>query len=296
MANDAGPLIALGVVALVIGAAAGGKRRKKAVVTDDYYEFPDEPVGPVDEPVDEPVGDSDWEVITKWPSGGAPEALWVGGKNHPETVALLNEMRDEFLSAGVNLEWITPEEVTALHKKGYGGKHAIPPREYWPRMIQTILTVFHPIRAQYGKPIKITNGYRPPFYNLLVTQTEDKPEGNPGSRHQWFEALDMIPVEEGAEGRQELGLLAANIWNTRGVELAMGLGVYPPREWPGGLHFDTGSKKRKWADSKYWIDLAKSGIAGRSIAGRRARRGARRHVHMDARSRLMVQQARRRAA
>ncbi len=194
----------------------------------------------------------------KWKGGGAPEALAVGPANDPEIAALLTEMRDVFASGGVNLNWITPEEVTQLHKKGYAGQHAIPPRDYWPRMVQTIRTVFMPIREAYGAPIKITNGYRPPFYNLLVTKTKEKPLGNPGSRHQWFEALDAIPVEEGAEPRQELGLLAAKIWVTRGAELKMGIGVYAPREWPAGLHFDTGSQKRKWADSRYWINQARA--------------------------------------
>ena len=187
-----------------------------------------------------------------WDGKPAPEALAVGPPNDPEIAALLTEMRDVFASAGVNLNWITPEEVTRLHKKGYAGQHAIPPRSYWPRMVQTILTVFQPARAAFGRPLKITNGYRPPWYNLLVTKTAAKPQGNPGSRHQWFEALDAVPVEAGAQSRIELALILVKIWVGRGVELAMGLGIYPPRAWPGGFHFDTGWRKRKWAETGYW--------------------------------------------
>lgn len=194
----------------------------------------------------------------KWQAGGPPDAMAVGPPNDPEISALLTEMRDVFASGGVNLDWITPEEVTRLHKKSYAGQHAIPPRAYWPRMVQTIRTVFMPIREAYGAPIRIANGYRPPFYNLLVTKTKKKPEGNVGSRHQWFEALDVIPVEEGADGRIELALLAATIWVAHGPALKMGIGVYPPKEWPGGLHFDTGWKKRKWANSLYWINRVRA--------------------------------------
>lgn len=196
---------------------------------------------------------------TEWKRGAAPGALAVGPANNPEIAALLNDMRDTFASAGVRLDWITPEEVTQLHKKQWAGQHAIPPRDYWPRMIQTIRYVFEPMRAVYGAPITITNGYRPPFYNKEVTCDRAKAtgectnDGNTGSRHQWFEALDMIPAAPGAEPRIILAKLAAEIYVEDGASLKMGLGVYAPSEWPAGVHVDTGWRKRKWANTAYWL-------------------------------------------
>lgn len=190
----------------------------------------------------------------EWKGGAPPEALAVGPASDPEIAALLTEMRDEFASAGVNLTWITPEEVTLLHKKGYAGQHAIPPRSYWPRMVQTILQVFQPAREEFGGPIKITNGYRPAWYNLLVTKTKKKPQGTIGSRHQWFEALDVVPVEGGAGPRLKLARILARMYVWQGKRLRMGLGIYPPSEWPGGFHFDTGSQWRKWANTAYWLN------------------------------------------
>ena len=202
-------------------------------------------------------GTSVKEVVPS-PKGGPPEALAVGPPDDPEIAALLTEMRDVFASGGVNLNWITPEEVTLLHKKGYAGQHAIPPRSYWPRMVQTIRGVFQPLREAFGAPLRISNGYRPPFYNLLVTKTTDKPKGTPGSRHQWFEALDFVPTEGGAEPRVELALLAADLYLARGNDLRMGLGIYSPDAWPGGFHVDTGSQRRKWANTRYWLNRVRN--------------------------------------
>ena len=83
----------------------------------------------------------------------------------------------------------------------------------------------------------------------------------------------------------------------RGDELQMGFGVYG-KSAPS-VHFDTGYDKRTWRDAQYW--LGQLGIAGRrAIAGARNMSGRRLRViaggGMDARTRLMIEQARRRAA
>ena len=46
-------------------------------------------------------------------------------------------------------------------------------------------------RQIFGGPRNITSGYRDPAQNLKCTQTTDKPNGNPNSRHQFGDAVDL---------------------------------------------------------------------------------------------------------
>lgn len=169
----------------------------------------------------------------------------VGPRNSPEIAALVTEMRDEFVSRGVDLSVVTPEEVTEM-RKAPGRPLAIPPRAYWPMMIETLREGFMPIRAELGRGINIYNGYRPADYNKAVG-------GKIGSRHQWFQAIDMIPMGGGATARRELALLAARIFVDRGWELKMGFGTYGDPSNPSGVHIDTGFQRRTWGDAEHFI-------------------------------------------
>jgi hypothetical protein len=171
-----------------------------------------------------------------------PEAIAVGKRGDPEIESLLTEMDDEFRSRGVNLSWIDAAEVTVMRKTA--GYHAIPPREYWPRMIATILWVFMPIRRALGSPIVITSGYREPGYNAAVEGSED-------SRHMYFEALDMV-----AEDTNRQAMVSAGIYVRDGENLRMGLGIYGTDRAATRIHVDTGHDQRTWKNARYWIEKA----------------------------------------
>lgn len=174
-----------------------------------------------------------------------PRPIAEGKANNPEIDALLREMDDYFASYGINLDWINASEVTLLRK---WGRHAIPPREYWPRMAATIRWGFQPIRAALGGPITITSAYRPPDYNEAVGGAED-------SRHQYFEGLDM--VASGGQANKQ-ALLAAGIWIRSGERMRMGLGVYGSPGSASNIHIDTGRSQRTWNVADYWIDRVKA--------------------------------------
>jgi hypothetical protein len=196
--------------------------------------------------------------IGPWTDTEPPDPIHVGQRGDPELESLLQEMDDTFLSyGGINLDWIDAAEVTEMRKtEGY---HAVPPREYWPRMAATLRYGFMPIRQVIGEPLYITSAYRPPDYNKVVSCTKEVDgecvKWSKGSRHQFFEALDMV-APSGMANTQALA--AAQIWNEYGTMLRMGLGVYGSEGAASNIHIDTGSKQRRWKNAKYWTDQAAS--------------------------------------
>ena len=175
---------------------------------------------------------------------GFPVPIAVGRTDDPDVAPLLEEMGTLFEREGIDLGVITPAEVTMMPSVG---QVAIPPRSYWPRMALTLREVFMPLRKAMGVPLVIRGGYRAPDYNAAVG-------GEPKSRHQAFEALD-IRVASGhssADRRKELAQQAAKIYRSRGSELKMGFGVYG-FPVPGNIHVDTGWKRRTWNDAKRFL-------------------------------------------
>jgi hypothetical protein len=179
-----------------------------------------------------------------WMDDVPPEPLAVGQRGDPEIEALLTEMNDEFRSYGVNLDWIDAAQVTEMRKTN--GYYAIPPREYWPRMAATVYYGFQPIRRALGIPVRITSGYRPADYNEAVG-------GAPGSRHQFFEALDMLPDSNW----NDQAMLAAQLFVRDGERLRMGLGVYGSPGAATNIHVDTGSAMRTWENGAWWVARAR---------------------------------------
>ena len=175
-------------------------------------------------------------------SGAPPKPIAVGDPKDPELASLLQQMRDEWASSGVRVDWFDPVELTTM-RKAPGRPVAIPPREYWQRMARTLLVV-QELRAELG-PLTVYNGYRPADYNKAVG-------GAKGSRHQWFEAVDMYPTSGEAAQRRTLARAAALLFLRRGHELAMGFGVYGTNT--PSVHVDTGHKRRTWGDAQHFID------------------------------------------
>lgn len=178
--------------------------------------------------------------VGPWGSGTPPQPIAEGQAWQPKIVSLLAEMDAYFADQGINMNWISAKEVTRLRK---WGRQAIPPRKYWPRMAATILYGFQPIRQELAAPISIQNGYRTPEYNAAVG-------GEEGSRHVYFEALDMLPAPD-LQNKQ--ALLAAQRYIRFGEKLRMGLGVYGTPGDATNIHIDTGFRQRTWREADYWI-------------------------------------------
>ena len=168
------------------------------------------------------------------PVGAPAKTIAVGKPSDPKIAAWLKSMGEVFKQGGVNVAQFSPVEVTTM-PKAPGHPVAIPPQQYWPRMITTIVKVAQPLRAEIGVPFSL-GGYRPADYNAAVG-------GKPGSRHQWFEALDIR-----AKGKTEELKLAAARFFVEHPTWSIGLGIYS-----GNIHVDFGYKRRTWEDAKKYI-------------------------------------------
>jgi len=184
--------------------------------------------------------------VGPWSDQTPPEPIHVGQRGDPELETLLSQMDAMFRSYGVKLDLIDAAEVTVMRKTN--GYHAIPPKSYWPRMAATIVYGFQPIRNALKGPITVTSAYRPADYNEAVG-------GEEGSRHQFFEALDMV-APSGMANKQ--ALIAADLWIRSGTRIRMGLGVYGSPGSASNIHIDTGSSQRVWKNARDWIDRAKA--------------------------------------
>lgn len=195
--------------------------------------------------------------VGPWGNEDPPWPIYVGQRGDPELESLLADMDRTFRSYGVDLSLIDGAEVTLMRKTD--GYYAIPPREYWPRMAATIVYGFMPIRRAVGQPITVTSGYRPPDYNKAVTCVTEVGgecvDWSEGSRHQWFEALDMV-APQGLTNTQAMA--AAGIWVRDGQALRMGLGIYGTQGTASNIHIDTGSRARRWKNARYWTNRVES--------------------------------------
>ncbi|MCD8194239.1 MAG: D-Ala-D-Ala carboxypeptidase family metallohydrolase [Tannerellaceae bacterium] len=71
------------------------------------------------------------------------------------------------------------------------GLYNIPTVQVKEAIRQLVVHLLQPLQQLYGKPVRITSGYRSPMVNLLV-------KGVPGSQHTKGEAADLC-VPEGPE-------------------------------------------------------------------------------------------------
>jgi len=151
---------------------------------------------------------------------------------------LLAEMDDFFGNAGI--VHFTAREVCSLRKKG--NQLAIPKRAWWPRMVPT-LRLSDIVRARLGVPLRVGNGYRPPWYNTLV-------RGSKRSQHKAFRAVDLDLVGDARDSikiRTDFYRIACEVHLELGREYKMGLGLY--RMWHGArVHIDAG----RWWGYRHW--------------------------------------------
>jgi hypothetical protein len=137
----------------------------------------------------------------------------------------LAELDQDILDAGVHR--FTAREVCKL-RKAPTLTYAIPPLTLWDRMIRTLREVAEPLREAYGKPLRVLNGYRDSSYNTAVG-------GAKGSRHLYFEALDLT-----ADDMPKLRRVVAVMYLERAAE-PIGVGLYR-----GNIHIDYGYRRRHW--------------------------------------------------
>ena len=128
------------------------------------------------------------------------------------------------------------------------------PNEYADAAVRVLIAADE-LRARYGGPVRVGNGYRPPGYNRAVG-------GASNSAHLRGAAVDLDPLDG---RRAEFQRLAARLWLDSPKTLA-GLGVYSH----GRIHLDVfhvrGAGRRFWggpakARARLVLRAARRGVA-----------------------------------
>lgn len=160
-------------------------------------------------------------VATDWPAFEAAHR-----EDYADFVAFLHERG----VADVVPPWHLWRQGTDWEALGYPG-FAVPPRELWPAIVPTLVTLREDILPRVG-PVEVVSAYRTFRYNQLAG-------GAPGSRHRWFEAVDVVPRAPWPRTLLHRRLLAW--WSTEGADRRAGLGLYERTRF----HVDCW-KHRKW--------------------------------------------------
>lgn len=108
---------------------------------------------------------------------------------------------------------------------------AAPPRETWGAIVPTLKVVRDDVVPVVG-PVEVVSAWRTETYNA-------KAGGSAGSRHKWFEAVDLQPQRSWERTALHDRLL--ELWRTRGPKVRMGLGLYDFTRF----HVDT-HRHRRW--------------------------------------------------
>ena len=108
---------------------------------------------------------------------------------------------------------------------------AMPPREQWMAMVPTLQFIRDELQPIIG-PVQVVSGYRTTDFNAVAG-------GSPGSRHQFFEAVDLVPSHP--KRQKSLHRKLMNLYDSHGEKHEIGLGLYQNTRF----HIDT-HKQRRW--------------------------------------------------
>lgn len=146
--------------------------------------------------------------------------------------------KDDFFAfiGELGLVHFRPDEFLELGASNAAGPckglNAIPPRELWPRIVNTALMLDR-IRGEMGASIRITSCYRSPDYNACV-------KGEPNSLHSQFNAIDFTCLA----GTPEIWRRIAARLRSEDARFTGGIGVYPKRNF---VHIDTRGRVADWS-------------------------------------------------
>ena len=111
--------------------------------------------------------------------------------------------------------------------------YSLPPRNVWPNIVPTLRFIKQNIKPVIGD-VEVISGFREKHYNLLVG-------GVAGSRHIYFQALDIVPVKNFC--LEDLRPKLMRIYRSNAsIQYKLGLGIYSGIKF----HVDTLYRKRTW--------------------------------------------------
>jgi hypothetical protein len=155
---------------------------------------------------------------------------WAEAEHHDDDYAAFEAVLEQAGVVDVVPPWHLWRQGTDWEKVGHPA-FAMPPRDEWTNIVPTLRFIRDDIVPSVG-PVEVVSGFRTKEFNTAAA-------GAPGSRHQWFEAVDVVPFRYW--GRESLHTVLLSQWAGPGVPANMGLGLYQATRF----HVDTW-KHRKW--------------------------------------------------
>ena len=131
------------------------------------------------------------------------------------------------------------------------------PRDIQANVVATALTMFEPIREEFGEPLDVVSGYRTPEANAAA-------DGKKRSQHMAGRALDLVP-SAGPAGCLRLYDLAAAMQKAGSIPKG-GLCLYLNEQGqPRFVHVDCRGTRSRWdqldAATGRWVTRRKQGVA-----------------------------------
>lgn len=108
---------------------------------------------------------------------------------------------------------------------------AEPSEDQWEEIVPTLRLLRDEVIPLVG-PLEVVSGFRTERYNARAG-------GSKGSRHKWFQAVDVVPDKSWERAPLHASLL--RLWGSEGPGRAMGLGLYSGTRF----HVDT-YRYRRW--------------------------------------------------
>jgi len=143
------------------------------------------------------------------------------------------------------IEHFDRHELCRLAHEDWDGMDVVAPPGDLLHNIKYTVSLADKIRREWGGPVQVNSGYRPPLYNDLIGGADD-------SAHTYFRAMDLCPVDGNiAKFHDHVQPIVESYKNSSAHDKATGSGLY---DW--GLHLDVGitydgyDKHRRWDNRK----------------------------------------------
>lgn len=185
-----------------------------------------QPLGPTIAPAWNPAAD----YVTAGQDEPGYRNWYLATPRHGMQVAAFNRYLTTYEVGGVVPTWQLLRTASQWRRCG-GPPFEVPPLSEWPNVVQTLRYIRDYVVPAVG-PVEPVSAYRNPLLNACAG-------GAPQSSHQYFQAVDLVPLRPISREQLMRSVCAAHI--RRGEPYQVGLGFYAFLRF----HIDT-TRFRKW--------------------------------------------------
>lgn len=139
-------------------------------------------------------------------------------------------------------------ELVELTHKDWDGPSIVPPPGKLLTNIKYTVSFADNLREEWGGPVQVNSGYRPPLYNEIIGGADD-------SAHTYFYALDLVPVNGKIAKWHDFVQSKMKDYKGTAPDRPTGMGLY---DW--GVHIDINKryagydKDRRWDNRELTLD------------------------------------------